>query len=104
MGTGLTVYYNNSFVNIFLNKTGITLTSNEFCDQFALPDGITLNGGIFFFASVMNNSWIPTNEIAYLEFNKYNEYPRIRVKSGSLSNATIVGNFTFPRAYFTIAE
>ena len=105
-GTGCNVFYNNSVVFIHLNVSGITAANDEIITKIVLPDGISvkLYRPVWILANLMGSNWIPTNEAIYLSFGDAHtlKSPAFRVKSGSVSNATIAGTYVFPRDLFDI--
>ena len=100
-GIGCSVSYNDSMVIINIQVAGLTMNSNTVTTKIALPDNIMPTAGsIFVNTNVLNGAWGPCNVEAYLHFNGRN--PVIRYNVGSVSNAVIVGCFTFPRSWFEI--
>ena len=105
-GTGCNVFYNNSVVFIHLNASGVTAANDEIITKIVLPEGIgvKLYRAVWILTNLMGSNWIPTNEAIYLSFGDAHtlKSPAFRVKSGSVSNATIAGTYVFPRDLFDI--
>ena len=100
-GIGCSVSYNDSMVIINIQVAGLTMNSNTTTTKITLPDNVAPTvGSVFINTNVLNGAWGPCNVEAYLHFNGRN--PTIRYNVGSVSDAIIVGCFTFPRSWFKI--
>ena len=100
-GIGCSVSYNDSMVIINIQVAGLTMNSNTTTTKITLPDNVAPTvGSVFINTNVLNGAWGPCNVEAYLHFNGRN--PTIRYNVGSVSDAVIVGCFTFPRSWFKI--
>lgn len=104
-GTGVYVYYNSNILVMRIQVNGLTFNNPATeISGISLPAGVTPNTDIPVMIPLMNNSWYPTDHIAYLNFAAGNQKPNIRVAQEleSVTGAVLRGTFVFPISQFTV--
>ena len=104
-GTGVYVYYNSNILVMRIQVNSLTFNNPATeISGISLPAGVTPNTDIPVMIPLMNNSWYPTDHIAYLNFAAGKQNPNIRVAQEieSVTGAVLRGTFVFPISQFAI--